>query len=412
MRTALAVINPNGLLENPEAPPVLLRRVTVDERTIAAYGGVMPVQNAASLPDPQPALRLPPKHHRVEFEFTALNFGAPENVHFRYQLEGFDADWIEGTAADTKRNASYPQLSAGNYHFRVAACNSDGVWNEAASPLSFSVAPFFWQTWLFRASSIIAFTLMVAAIVRYVSFRPLRLKLRQVEQQAALDKERSRIARDLHDDLGGSLTEVSLLLGTTERGLAGAGNINGNLQQCSSLVLQITKSVDEIIWAINPGNDTLRYVIDYISQFVVEFLHAANIRCRVDLPDHIPDRTLSPEARHNLFLVVKETLNNVARHSHAREVRLSISTTEERLSIRIEDSGQGFDKQPDTASGDGLRNMRQRMEEIGGRFDVESIPGSGTRVSLTYPLAAAEPNGRRSFLNFWRKTRPPQNHPH
>src|SRR5262249_8205672 len=154
--------------------------------------------------------------------------------------------------------------------------------------------------------------------------------------------------------------------------------------QCSTLVQQITKSVDEIIWAINPRNDTLRYLIDYISQFVVEFLHAANIRCRVDLPEHIPDRTLSPEARHNLFLVVKETLNNISRRSHASEVRLRITTTEEQLNISIEDTGQGFNPRPESASADGLRNMRQRMEEIGGEFQLDSRPDAGTRVRFLY----------------------------
>jgi ligand-binding sensor domain-containing protein/signal transduction histidine kinase len=384
MRTALASINPGELLENRESPPVLLRRIAMDGKTIGAYGGVMPVQGAASLPEPQPPLLLPPRHHKVEFNFTAFNFSAPENVHFRYRLEGFDENWSEGKEADTLRTATYPQLSAGDYRFRVAACNSDGVWNQAEVPLSFGVARFFWQTWWFRAGAILAFTLMVATVVRYVSFRRLRLQLRLLEQQAALDKERSRIARDLHDDLGGSLTEVSLLLGTTERALTGSDKVNGSIQQCSSLVQQITKSVDEIIWAINPRNDTLRYLIDYISQFVVEFLHAANIRCRVDLPEHIPDRTLSPEARHNLFLVVKETLNNIARHSRASEVRLRITTTEDQLNISIEDTGQGFNPPPESASADGLRNMRQRMEEIGGEFQLDSRPDAGTRVHFLY----------------------------
>jgi signal transduction histidine kinase len=381
MRTALAVIKPDELPENREPPRVLVRRVVVDEQPVALYGGVMPLQSVAVLPDPKPILRLGARHHRVEFEFSALNFTAPENVHFRYRLEGFDENWIE---VDAQRSEPYPHLSAGDYRFRVAACNSDGVWNEAEFPLVFSVAPFFWQTWWFRGAVILAFTGAVAAFVRYVSFRRLRLQLRQLEQQAALDKERSRIARDLHDDLGGSLTEVSLLLGTTERGLSEKSKVNGNIRQCSSLIQQITKSVDEIIWAINPRNDTLHYLIDYISQFVVEFLHAANIRCRVDLPDRIPNRTLSPEARHNLFLVVKETLNNIARHSRAEEVRLRITATEERLTVSIEDTGQGFERAPDTASADGLRNMRLRMEEIGGEFQVDSRPDAGTRVRFVY----------------------------
>src|SRR4051794_28075816 len=122
-----------------------------------------------------------------------------------------------------------------------------------------------------------------------------------------------------------------------------------------------------------------------MSQFVVEFLHAANIRCRVDLPDQIPDRTLSPEARHNLFLVVKEALTNIARHSHATEVWLRVNATEDQINISIEDTGQGFDHPPDTASADGLRNMRQRMVEIGGEFEIDSRPDAGTRVHFRYP---------------------------
>jgi signal transduction histidine kinase/streptogramin lyase len=381
MRTALAVINPDDLPESRESPRVIIRRVAMDEQTVALYGGVMPVHDVATLPSPDPDLSLPARHRRVEFEFSGLNFSAPENVHFRYRLEGFDENWIE---SDAQRSAVYPRLSAGDYRFNVAACNSDGVWSEADVPLAFAVTPFFWQTWWFRAMTIMAFTVMVAAVVRYVSFRRLRLQLRELEQQAALDKERSRIARDLHDDLGGSLTEVSLLLGTTERSLAETDKANGNLRQCSSLVHQITKSVDEIIWAINPRNDTLHYLIDYISQFVVEFLHAANIRCRVDLPDRIPNRTLSPEVRHNLFLVVKEALNNIARHSHAEEVRLRVTTTDEEMTICIEDTGRGFQSPPETAAGDGLRNMRQRMEEIDGDFQVDSRPGAGARVRFVY----------------------------
>jgi signal transduction histidine kinase/ligand-binding sensor domain-containing protein len=382
MRTAVAVINPMALHEDQEPPPVLLRRVVLDERTIATYGGVMPVNKISNLGLSKTPLRLPPKHRLLEFEFTALNLGAPENLHFRYRLEGFDEGWIE---ADAQRKASYPRLPAGNYSFHAAACNSYGVWNETQSPLVFSVAPFFWQTWPFLAASLIGFTLLVAAIVRYVSFRRLRFELRMLEQQAALDKERTRIARDLHDDLGGSLTQVSLLLDKANRNSPAPDKAGNGVQQCSSLVRQVARSVDEIIWAINPRNDTLRYLVDYISQFVVEFLHAANIRCRVDLPDQLPDRTVSPEARHNLFLVVKETLNNIARHSRASEVQFQVTATGSQLLLIVSDNGQGFNGSTSSATGDGLRNMRQRMEEIGATFDLESKPDTGTRAVFSYP---------------------------
>jgi len=225
----------------------------------------------------------------------------------------------------------------------------------------------------------------------------LRLKLRLLEQQAVLDKERTRIARDLHDDLGCSLTHVALLLEMHEQQAAhgngndnGANGANGKSQLCSPMVRNVIKSVDEIVWAINPRNDNLQYLVDYTVEFSVNFLHAAGIRPRVDLPERLPERPVSPEVRHNLFLVVKEALNNVVRHARASEAHFRLAATDEQLDIAIEDNGCGFERSADSVSADGLRNMRQRMEEIGGSCDIESRPGKGTKVSLSYPWPRKE----------------------
>jgi len=134
MGTALAAVDPDQLREEAEPPPVLLKRVTVDDQIVAAYGGVLPVVAGIDLATPGRTLRLPPDHHRVQFEFTALSFGSPENVRFQYQLEGFDEHWREGEAP---RVASYSRLPAGRFRFRVKACNSSGVWNENGAVLSF-----------------------------------------------------------------------------------------------------------------------------------------------------------------------------------------------------------------------------------------------------------------------------------
>jgi signal transduction histidine kinase len=331
-------------------------------------------------------LHLPPGYRRLDLEFTALNFNAPENVHLQYQLEGYDNDWTE---ASPQRNASYPRLAASDYKFRVRACNADGLWNEAAAPLSLVVGRFFWTTWWFRLGAVALFTSSVIGAVRYISFRRLRFQLRALEQQAALDKERARIARDLHDDLGCSLTHVALMLEMNEQDAAAQhqGNGNGNPKLCSPIVRQVVKSVDEIIWAISPRNDHVQYLADYIVEFAVEFLHSAGIRPHVDLPERMPDQTVTPEARHNLFLVVKEALNNVVRHAQATEVHFRVSATADTLGITIEDNGRGFDGAPANANADGVRNMRQRMEEIGGQFQIESQSGIGTKVSLHYHTA-------------------------
>jgi signal transduction histidine kinase len=219
-------------------------------------------------------------------------------------------------------------------------------------------------------------------VVRYISIQRLQAKMRQLEQHAALDRERTRIARDLHDDLGCSLNKVALTMEMMQRGPAPAEP--AKIQQCWTMVRDVAGSVDEIVWAINPRNDTLRYMVDYISQFAVEFLQAADISCVMDLPDNLPERTVSPEVRHNLLLVVKEALNNVARHARAGEVRVKISVTDQQVAFAIEDNGCGFERPPDNASCDGLRNMRQRMEEIGGSFQLDSKPNAGTRIVFRY----------------------------
>src|SRR5262249_34972849 len=140
--------------------------------------------------------------------FAALSFTAPENVNFRYRLEGFEDEWTE---AGSDRTATYAHLGSGNYSFHVIACNNSGVWNTIGATLDFTVQPFFWQRWWFQLAVLAGFTLSVVAIVRYVSFRRLRTQLRQLEQQTVLHKERARIAKDIHDDLGANLTQIALL---------------------------------------------------------------------------------------------------------------------------------------------------------------------------------------------------------
>src|SRR6185312_15422202 len=151
-------------------------------------------------------------------------------------------------------------------------------------------------------------------------------------------------------------------------------------QRVSTAARQVIKTLDETVWAVNPRNDTLSHLVDYIGQFAVKFLRAARIRCHVDMPLRVPEKNVSTEVRHNLFLVVKEALNNVVNHAKATEVRLKITTGEHDVSIVIEDNGRGFEHAPDNGCADGLRNMRQRIEEIGGEFDLQSKPATGTRI--------------------------------
>jgi len=221
--------------------------------------------------------------------------------------------------------------------------------------------------------------------VRIISFRRLHHRLRILEQQEALHRERARIAKDIHDDVGANLTQIALLGELAQQDRTEPDKAADRMGKISGTARQAIKSLDEIVWAVNPRNDTLAHLIDYAGQFAVDFLRSAGIRCRLDFPEQPPARELSTDLRHNLFLVIKEALNNVAKHARATEVWLRASVTPDALKVVIEDNGCGFEKMPDDAISDGLRNMRQRMEDIGGECRIESEPGGGTKVLVHLP---------------------------
>ncbi len=387
MRTGLAIVYPDRVPTSTPPPPVLLERVIMDGRIVGQYGRYLPpnpepTPSAAGLQATGVVLRLPPSLRKLVFEFTALSFAAPENVEFQYRLRGLDNNWVEG---GTVRSVTYSQLLPGDYRFQVRACNLAGLWTHEGASLRFVVLPFYWQTWWFRLGVAAAFTLSVVAIVRYVSFRRLHRRLRLLEQQAVLQRERARIAKDIHDDLGANLTQIAYLGELAQQDQAEPAKAAERVGKISATARQAVKSLDEIVWAVNPRNDTLAHLIDYAGQFALDYLHTAGIRCRLDLPEQSPARELSTDLRHNLFLVIKEALHNVVKHAQAREVWLRAAFNDQVLDVTIEDNGCGFDQAPDDAFADGLRNMRQRMSDIGGECRFESQPGRGTRVVLHLP---------------------------
>jgi signal transduction histidine kinase/ligand-binding sensor domain-containing protein len=380
MHTGVVVTDPNVLPEKETPPAVLLTQVAMDGKTIASYGDVVPAQTVANLKTLNFPLHLPPGYRHLEFDFTAFHFSDPENIHFRYQLDGFDNGWID---AGTARYATYSRLPAGDYQFRVESCVGDGPWGEKPAQLAFIVAPFFWQTWWFRVGVVVLLSAVLATIVRYISFRQLRLRLRAVEQQAAIERERGRIAQDIHDDLGNRLTKIELLTGLAQLDRHVPEKSVAHIQQISTTARQATDALDEIVWAINPRNDTLPHVVSYLGQFAVEFLRTAGISYRIDLPDFPPPNAVSAEVRHNLFLVVKESLNNIVCHARASEVSVVIAVTDKSISVVIEDNGLGFGEEAQNNGGNGLKNMQQRMSEIGGEFQIKTTPNAGTRVSFS-----------------------------
>jgi signal transduction histidine kinase/ligand-binding sensor domain-containing protein len=380
MRTGLAVVDPKRLREQPE-PPVKIERVLVDQQPIAAYGGLAPVAGALDLRKHTTVL-LPPTHRRLEIEFTALSFGSPENERFRYRLDGYDETWTE---VGTPRRAVYPRLAAGDYRFRVIACNDEGVWNNRGETIAFTVAPLLWQTWWFRALTLAVFAALVTMLARYVSFRRLRQELHALELQAGLARERSRMARDLHDQFGTRLTELGLIAELAAR--KSSAEKGSSPAELLPVIRTLQEDLDTIVWAANPTNDSLPHLAQFICRMAGEFLGRCGIACRLDVADDLPNIPLNPELRHNLFLVAREAVNNIAKHSGARLARIRIAVDDGCFCLTFEDDGKGFSPAEAADGGrNGLRNMRGRVEESDGVFEIQCEPGRGTVVRIRVPL--------------------------
>ena len=384
----IVIVDPRQQRTNSLPPAVWLERMSADgtvyhtrvqptEVSTASAGGKVTRQY-------QEPLEIPPGARRLEFHYTGLSLGAPENVRFRYKLEGLDDRWVE---AGRERVAFYSRLPSGRYRFQVTACDNSGIWNERGAALAFRVQPFFWETWWFRLGVLGLLVGSVIALVRYVSFRRLRLRLRRLEQEAAVEKERARIAKDLHDDLGAHLSQIAMLSELAQSDYQKPEQAHGHIDQIFRTARSVTRSLDEIVWAVNPRNDSLDRFTAHLCTFAPEFLRAAGISCRLDVPMELPTTTLPANVRHHLYLAFKEALNNVVKHAGASEVWLRLQVTERNLRLIIEDNGRGFKPDGKGAPGeDGLVNLRQRMSEIAGRFEQHSEPGRGTRTVLAAPL--------------------------
>jgi signal transduction histidine kinase len=327
---------------------------------------------------------LPPKPGPLQIHYSLPQLASPEQMRFRYRLTGSGEDnWI---SAGTQRTATFTHLPPGDYCFEVAAAEAGGPWLSPPASLAFTVRAAWWQTIAFRVSTIIAAFLALAWLAREIELCRVRARMRKLklEQEHALERERTRIARDMHDDVGASLTQITIVSQLAKLDPPEAAS--GHIDEISAIARRTVTTLDEIVWAVNPRNDTLPALIEYISQHAVDFLTAAGIVCELDIPEELPPHPLDSNVRRHLFLVAKETLNNVVKHAGAHTVRLKVELMGKVMRIVIADDGRGFEAGAVCAGSDGLHNMRERMKEVGGDCRIESRPGEGTRVVFELPL--------------------------
>jgi signal transduction histidine kinase len=248
------------------------------------------------------------------------------------------------------------------------------------------VLPPFWQTWWFLSAAALGLLGLIVGTVHYVSTQKLHRQLEGLRQQEALEHERARIARDLHDQLGANLTQVALLGEMAETDKDIPDEVGAHARQISHTARDTTRALDEIVWTVNPSNDTLDGLINYVCKYAQEYLALTGLRYRLDVPSQLPNTPISPELRHNVFLAAKEAVNNVVKHSKGTEAWLRLRLEPAQFSLEIEDNGAGLPPGAREKGRNGLRNMRKRMEDIGGSFDLDPGVEGGTRVRLTAPL--------------------------
>jgi signal transduction histidine kinase len=378
----LVAVDPAAVRTNALPPPVRIETLSVDDQQLVLQNVYVP-------------LKVPPGRHRLEFQYTGLSFAVPEKVRFKCRLVGFDPDWVDTGA---KRLAPYNYIPPGSYTFKVIACNDAGIWNQTGASFAFEVLPFFWQTAWFRALAIAALIAASCGLAWFETRRRMRRKLERAERQRDIERERSRIAQDIHDDLGAQLTRITMMSESARSNLSDPAKVAVGLGRIYTTAHELTRSMDEIVWAVNPRHDTVESLVAYLEKFAHDWLASAGIRCRFDIPLQHPEWRLTAEMRHNLFLACKEALHNVVKHSGATEVFIRFAIHSGSLVLEIEDNGRGFDPaaralastgaQRRIPAGNGLENMAHRLSAIGGTYDLQSIPGKGTKVVFTVPFKA------------------------
>ena len=291
--------------------------------------------------------------------------------------------------------ANYSNLLPGTYRFHIGAFAPGGAPTTIETSLPIEVYLPWWlrrDVWAAAAATGLVATV---AGVRSAGIRRMKRRLVEIERAHALERERTRIARDLHDDVGAGLTEIAMKAEWVRDEIEASATPEalGLTDEIRASAHSLVRGIDAIVWAVNPANDTLERFAAYVVQATEQFLDAAGLDMRFDIPAHLPPATITGAVRHRLFLAAREAVHNAVKHAAAHTVSLTLAADAGRLALSIVDDGRGFDVaaasgQPDH---DGLDNMRKRLAEIGGSCVIQSTPGSGTRVTFTVPLSDEPP---------------------
>jgi signal transduction histidine kinase len=283
---------------------------------------------------------------------------------------------------------NYAGLPPGHYTFKIKAAGAGGIWNEKETFLSFIITVPWWNSWWARVVSVLLGIVLIGGILRLYYDRKFKQQLREqkilLEKQQAVEKERTRIATDMHDDLGAGLSRIKFLSEIIGIKKQKQDSIEDEISSIRNYSHEMIDKMGEIVWALNEKNDSLNDLLSYTRSYAVEYLTQNGIRCTVETTDEFPTVFVTGEFRRNIYLAVKEALHNIVKHAAAAHVCINFRINHE-LTITIKDDGRGFDVNKNRPYSNGLINMKKRMQDIGGTFEI--MNSEGTQVSLSAPLS-------------------------
>jgi ligand-binding sensor domain-containing protein/signal transduction histidine kinase len=335
-------------------------------------------------------LRLEPNQNQIELDFLGVNFALGAPPRYQYKFEGYDRDW----SAPSEQRTVAAKLAPGSYRFLVRALNAEGQVSDPPASVSFTILPPVWQRWWFLA--------LVLALLSAVVFFANRYHINRLLE---IERVRTRIATDLHDDIGASLSRMAILSEAVKQTQGQPnGQPNGHQAQATAMLTEIADSarglvdsMSDLVWAIDPRRDDLQQVIARARQFTADVFEVQGVNWSFIAPPDIAQIKLDPERRRHLFLILKEAINNAAKYADCRDFSITLEVTPQQLTAEIRDDGCGFDYQLEGAAlatgviskargGNGLKNMHVRAAELGGSLNIKSASGKGTRLRLMVPL--------------------------
>jgi len=370
--TGLARIDPAAAERKRQPPKVLMESIISGKRTWPLLES--PPSGPTTLPAGAGA--------SVSIEFTALDYAAPKDLRFRHRLEGLDNTWAEAGAG---RAAQFTNLDPGRYEFHVQVAGRDGRWMEPGASLAFQITPHCWQTAWFQ---LLAGSGVLLAVVLGVEWRLRVLRqLEKAEASAALVRQRELLARDLHDDLGSRLAQLSFLGDMAARDPSQASRL-------AQVARETARDLDCLVWTVDPERGGLDQLVAYLGELADDFLSSAGLDLELALPPAPPPTRLPDPARKAVMLAAKEALRNVVKHARATRVRLAVELRGGELCVAVEDNGRGLPKamlgagaaEKPASPGHGVANMRRRMAEVGGSCEFQERPGGGAVALLRLPV--------------------------